>query len=185
MVMTPDSEDNTRLRILSVLVENKPRVLARIAGLFARRGFNIHSLAVAPTDNPAFSRMTIAAFGDERTTEQMTKQLNKLINVIKVVELSEQTSVCRELMLIQVQAPPEVRAQLIEISDVFRAKVVDVGADSLIIECKGTPDKLHALEDLLRPYGIIEMTKTGRIAIQRGPKIKPARLVRQLAPATA
>jgi len=168
-----------------VLVENKPRVLARVAGLFARRGFNIHSLAVAPTDNPALSRMTIVAFGDDRTTEQMTKQLNKLINVIKVVELSESTAVSRELMLIQVQAAPETRAQLIEISDVFRAKVVDVGADSLIIECTGTPDKIHALEDLLRPYGIIEMTKTGRIALQRGPKVKPARVIRAANKATA
>ncbi|MER3396031.1 MAG: acetolactate synthase small subunit [Acidimicrobiia bacterium] len=173
------------MRIISVLVENKPRVLARVAGLFARRGFNIHSLAVAPTDNPALSRMTIVAFGDDRTTEQMTKQLNKLINVIKVVELSESTAVSRELMLIQVQAAPETRAQLIEISDVFRAKVVDVGADSLIIECTGTPDKIHALEDLLRPYGIIEMTKTGRIALQRGPKVKPARVIRAANKATA
>lgn len=183
--MTPSENPNFRMRILSVLVENKPRVLARVAGLFARRGFNIHSLAVAPTENPALSRMTIVAFGDDRTTEQMTKQLNKLINVIKVVELSESTAVSRELILIQVQAPPEVRAQLIEISDVFRAKVVDVGADSLIIECTGTPDKIHALEDLLRPYGIIEMTKTGRIALQRGPKFKPARVIRAATKATA
>ncbi len=178
-------DDTAKMRILSVLVENKPRVLARVAGLFARRGFNIHSLAVAPTENPAFSRMTIVAHADERTTEQMTKQLNKLINVIKVVELSESTSVSRELILIQVQAPPETRAQLIEISDVFRAKVVDVGADSLIIECTGTPDKIHALEELLRPYGIIELTKTGRIAIQRGPKVKPARSIRSATQATA
>jgi len=183
--MTHPENPESRMRIISVLVENKPRVLARVAGLFARRGFNIHSLAVAPTDNPALSRMTIVAFGDDRTTEQMTKQLNKLINVIKVVELSESTAVSRELMLIQVQAAPETRAQLIEISDVFRAKVVDVGADSLIIECTGTPDKIHALEDLLRPYGIIEMTKTGRIALQRGPKVKPARVIRAANKATA
>jgi acetolactate synthase-1/3 small subunit len=183
--VTQQDQDFSGMRILSVLVENKPRVLARVAGLFARRGFNIHSLAVAPTENPSLSRMTLVAFGDDRTTEQMTKQLNKLINVIKVVELSEHTSVSRELILIQVQAPPEVRAQLIEISDVFRAKVVDVGADSLIIECTGTPDKIHALEELLRPYGIIELTKTGRIALQRGPKVKPSRVIRPAGQATA
>lgn len=183
--MTQGAQPNATLRILSVLVENKPRVLARVAGLFARRGFNIHSLAVAPTENPSLSRMTLVAFADDRTTEQMTKQLNKLINAVKVVELEEHTSVSRELILIQVLAPPEVRAQLIEISDVFRAKVVDVGADSLIIECTGTPDKIHAIEELLRPYGIIELTKTGRIALQRGPKVKPARVIRSAGRATA
>lgn len=161
--------------ILSVLVENKPRVLARVAGLFARRGFNIHSLAVAPTDDPLYSRMTIVAVGDEATIEQMTKQLNKLINVVKVSDLDPSTSVQRELMLAQVRADPAVRAQIIEIAGVFRAQILDVGTETLVIECTGTPEKLHGLEDLLRPYGVIELVRTGRIAIARGtkaPKLK-------------
>lgn len=161
--------------ILSVLVENKPRVLARVSGLFARRGFNIHSLAVAPTDDPFVSRMTIVAVGDDATVEQMTKQLNKLINVIKVTDLDPDASVQRELMLAQVKADPSVRAQIIEIAGVFRAQIVDVGTDSLVIECTGTPEKLHGLEDLLRPYGVVELVRTGRIAIARGtkaPKLK-------------
>lgn len=160
----------TETRILSVLVENKPRVLARVSGLFARRGFNIHSLAVAPTDDPERSRMTIVAVGDEATVEQMTKQLNKLINVIKVADLDPAVSVQRELMLIQVKADPSVRAQIIEIAGVFRAQVVDVGTEALVVECTGTPEKLHGLEDLLRPYGVVELVRTGRIAIARGTK---------------
>lgn len=162
-------------RILSVLVENKPRVLARVAGLFARRGFNIHSLAVAPTDDTRRSRMTIVVKGDEATLEQMTKQLNKLINVIKVTDLDPASSVQRELMLVQVRADPSVRPQIIEIAGVFRAQIVDVGTDTLMVECTGTPEKLHGLEDLLRPYGVIELVRTGRIAIARGskaPKLK-------------
>lgn len=161
--------------ILSVLVENKPRVLARISGLFARRGFNIHSLAVAPTDDPDVSRMTIVALGDEATIEQMTKQLNKLINVIKVSDLDPASSVQRELMLVQIKADQSVRAQIIEIAGVFRAQIVDVGTESLVIECTGTPEKLHGFEDLLRPYGVVELARTGRIAIARGtkkPKLK-------------
>lgn len=162
-------------RILSVLVENKPRVLARVSGLFARRGFNIHSLAVAPTDDPERSRMTIVVAGDDATVEQMTKQLNKLINVIKITDLDPEVSVQRELMLVQVKADPSVRAQIIEIAGVFRAQVIDVGTETLIVECTGTPEKLHGLEDLLRPYGVVELVRTGRIAIARGtkaPKLK-------------
>ena len=164
------------LHTLSVYVENKPGVLSRVAGLFSRRGYNIHSLAVAPTDNPSFSRMTIVVDGVSAPLEQITKQLHKLINVVKITELERDSSVERELMLIQVEAEAESRAQIIEIADIFRSKVLDVGNDSLTIECTGSPEKLEALADLLRPYGVVELVRTGRVAIQRGskePKLKP------------
>ena len=164
------------LHTLSVYVENKPGVLSRVAGLFSRRGYNIHSLAVAPTDNPQFSRMTIVVDGVSAPLEQITKQLHKLINVVKITELERETSVERELMLIQVEAEAENRAQIIEIADIFRSKVLDVGFDTLTIECTGSPEKVEALADLLRPYGVVELVRTGRVAIQRGskePKLKP------------
>lgn len=171
------------LRILSVLVENKPRVLARIAGLFARRGFNIHSLAVAPTDHPDVSRMTIVVDGTSAPIEQITKHLHKLINVIKVTELAHDDSVERELMLVQIEAEPDSRAQIIEIAGVFRGQVLDVGTDALIIECTGSPQKLHAFEELVRPYGLVELARTGRIAIERGSKAPKLRVVRNAKPA--
>jgi len=163
---------------LSVYVENKPGVLTRVANLFSRRGFNIHSLAVAPTDDERFSRMTIVVDVSRSPLEQIVKQLHKLINVVKITELQPDASVERELMLVQVEAEPENRAQIIEMADIFRSKVLDVGVDTLTIECTGSPEKLEALADLLRPYGVVELVRTGRVAIPRGtkePRLKPVR----------
>lgn len=153
---------------ISVLVENKPGVLARVSGLFARRGFNIHSLAVGTTESPDISRMTIVVDLPERPLEHVTKQLYKLINVLKVVELEAGSSVERELMLVKIKAPASTRAQIIELVEVFRAKIVDVSSDVMTVEVTGAPDKLHAFDDLVRPYGIVELAKTGRIALARG-----------------
>ncbi len=147
---------------LSVLVENKPGVLARIAGLFRRRGFNIESLAVAPTEDYKYSRMTIVVDLEDKPLEQVTKQLYKLVNVVKVVDLNEKEAVIRELTLIKVNAPPENRAQILEIVDIFRAKIVDVERNTLIIEATGTEDKIEAIIRMLKPYGIKEVASTGR-----------------------
>lgn len=155
---------------ISVLVENKPGVLSRVSGLFARRGFNIHSLAVGTTENANVSRMTIVVDLPERPLEHVTKQLYKLINVLKVIELEAGSAVERELMLIKVRAVAEVRGKIIELADVFRAKILDVGADALTVEVTGTPEKLQAFEDLVTGYGIIELVKTGRVALARGSK---------------
>lgn len=155
---------------MSVLVENKPGVLARVSGLFARRGFNIHSLAVGVTETPKISRMTIVVDLAERPLEHVTKQLYKLINVLKVIELDPESSVERELMLIKVRAHDKVRSRIIELVDVFRAKIVDVGSESLTVEISGDPNKLRAFEDLVAEYGIIELVKTGRVALSRGSK---------------
>jgi acetolactate synthase-1/3 small subunit len=153
---------------LSVLVENKPGVLARIAGLFRRRGFNIESLAVAPTDDPRFSTMTIVVDLEGKPLEQVTKQLHKLINIIKVSDLDPTEAVVRELALIKVNATPETRAQILEIVNIFRAKIVDVSRNTLTIEATGTEDKIVALIDLLKAYGIKEVASTGRVALKRG-----------------
>jgi acetolactate synthase-1/3 small subunit len=153
---------------LSVLVENKPGVLAKVAGLFARRGFNIHSLAVGPTDDPTASRMTIVVDLPDQPLEQVTKQLHKLISVLKVTELDPFSSVERELMLVKVAAAGVARAQIIELAEVFRAKIVDVSPGALTVEVTGSPDKLHAFEDLVKDNEIVELVKTGRIALSRG-----------------
>jgi acetolactate synthase-1/3 small subunit len=153
---------------VSVLVENKPGVLARVSGLFARRGFNIDSLAVGTTESPNISRMTIVVDLPERPLEHVTKQLYKLINVLKVIEVDPASAVERELMLIKIRAVAEVRGKIIELADVFRAKVLDVSADAMTVEVTGSPDKLQAFEDLVEGYGIIELVKTGRVALARG-----------------
>lgn len=153
---------------LSVLVENKPGVLARVAGLFARRGFNIDSLAVGVTEDPDMSRMTVVVDVEEHSLEQVYKQLNKLINVIKVVDLPDENSVQRELVLVKVKADARTRAEIIEMVDIFRGKIVDVGKGTVSIEVTGTGSKLRALEDLLRPYGIVELVRTGMVALNRG-----------------
>ncbi len=154
---------------LSVLVENRPGVLTRVASLFARRGFNIDSLAVGVTEDPTLSRMTIVvSVQDENAVEQVTKQLHKLINVIKIQDLDPAEMIDRELVLFKVSAPPELRHEIIEITNVFRAKIVDVGRSTLTIEATGTGDKLAAMEDLLRAYGIKELARTGKIALTRG-----------------
>ncbi|MBC7217927.1 MAG: acetolactate synthase small subunit [Candidatus Caldatribacterium sp.] len=154
--------------IIAVLVENKPRVLARVASLFARRGYNIESLAVGPTQDPNISRITLVVTGNEHILEQITKQLYKLIEVIKVSDFANTPVVDRELALIKVHAPSNLRGEIAQTAEIFRARIVDVDEESLIIEVTGTPDKIDALEQLLRKYGIIEMTRTGRIALARG-----------------
>lgn len=154
--------------ILSVLVENKPGVLARIAGLFARRGFNIDSLAVGETEDPSVSRMTIVCSAAGKPLEHITKQLHKLINVLKIAELPHDDSVERELAMIKVGVSAGKRAEVLEVAEIFRAKVLDVDPNALTIEATGAPEKIVALEELLRPYGIVEMVRTGRIALARG-----------------
>ena len=154
-----------RPHILSVLVENKFGVLSRIAGLFSRRGFNIVSLAVSPTDDERFSRKTIVVDADETPLEQVTKQLNKLIPVIKIVELSPSEAVERELMLVTVKATTDTRSQITELTAIFQAKIEDVGYDAMTILVAGTPAKLDAMTDLLQPFGIAELQRTGRIAL--------------------
>jgi acetolactate synthase I/III small subunit len=153
---------------LSVLVENQPGVLARIAGLFSRRGFNIDSLAVGPTEHADVSRMTIVVNVEELPLEQVTKQLNKLVNVIKIVELDPAASVQRELLLVKVKADLETRSHVLETVQLFRAKVVDVAPDAVTIEATGTADKLEALIRVLEPFGIKELVQSGMVAMGRG-----------------
>ncbi|HEX3612115.1 MAG TPA: acetolactate synthase small subunit [Sporichthyaceae bacterium] len=155
---------------LSVLVENKPGVLARIASLFSRRGFNIDSLAVGPTEHPEISRMTIAVNVDSSPLEQVTKQLNKLINVIKIVELEPGSSVQRELLLVKVRADADSRSHVLETVQLFRAKVIDVSTDSVTIEATGSADKLDAFLRILEPFGVKELVQSGMVAIGRGPR---------------
>jgi acetolactate synthase-1/3 small subunit len=156
---------------LSVLVANKPGVLTHVSGLFSRRGYNIDSLTVGITENPDISRMTIVAHGDEHVIEQVTKQLNKLIDVIKVVDITPQEAVDRELALIKVAAKAQNRSEIIQIVDIFRAKIVDVSAESVVIEITGSGDKIDAMEELMRPFGIKEMVRTGKVALIRGAKL--------------
>ncbi len=153
---------------LSVLVENKPGVLTRVAGLFARRAFNIHSLAVGPTEHPEISRITVVVDAAELPLEQVTKQLNKLVNVLKIVELDPAASVQRELLLVKVKADLSTRSHVLETVQLFRAKVVDVAADAVTIEATGTTDKLAALIRVLEPFGIRELVQSGMVAVARG-----------------
>ena len=153
---------------LSVLVENKPGVLVRIAGLFSRRGFNIDSLAVGPTEHEEISRMTIVVNCDEHPLEQVTKQLNKLINVIKIVELEQGFAVQRELMLIKVRADTESRSKVLETVQLFRAKVVDVALDAVTVEATGNREKLDALIRVLEPFVLKELVQSGMVAVGRG-----------------
>jgi acetolactate synthase-1/3 small subunit len=160
----------TPTHTLSVLVEDKPGVLARVASLFSRRGYNIQSLAVGATEQKDMSRMTIVVSVDEAPLEQITKQLNKLINVIKIVEQEEDNSVSRELALIKVRADASTRGQVIEAVNLFRAKVVDVSNESLTVEATGTPAKIEALLRVLEPYGIRELVQSGVVSLSRGPR---------------
>jgi len=161
----PSGRRNTHT--LSVLVQNRPGVLARISGMFARRGFNIESLAVGPTEDPKISRMTIVVKVQSKPLTQVVRQLDKLINVIHVEELHH-NAVERELMLVKVNAGAADRSQVLEIADIFRAKVADVHPEALALEATGTPEKLGALVELLRPYGIRELAQTGMVALARG-----------------
>ncbi|MBB4946765.1 acetolactate synthase-1/3 small subunit [Kitasatospora gansuensis] len=165
---------------LSVLVENKPGVLARIAALFSRRGFNIDSLAVGPTEHPDISRMTIVVNVEDLPLEQVTKQLNKLVNVIKIVELDQTAAIQRELVLVKVRADAESRSQIVEIVQLFRAKTVDVSPDAVTIEATGSSDKLEAMLRMLEPYGIKELVQSGLVAIGRGARSITDRSLRAL-----
>jgi len=156
--------------IISVLVENKAGVLAKISGLFSRRGYNIESLAVGPTDDERISRITLVVDADERSVEQIIKQLYKLINVIKIQKLEPSNIVEIELVLIKVNADSKTRGEIVEIVNVFRANIVDVAKKTLIIEITGSSQKVKALQDLLRPFGILELVRTGKIACTRGSK---------------
>ena len=153
---------------LSVLVEDKPGVLARVSALFSRRGFNIESLAVGPTESPTTSRMTIVVAVEDLPLEQVTKQLNKLVNVLKIVELDPGASVQRELLLVKVRADLTTRSHVLETVQLFRAKVVDVAADAVTIEATGTTDKLAAFIRVLEPFGIRELVQSGMVAVGRG-----------------
>ncbi len=155
---------------LSVLVEDVPGALTRVAGLFARRAFNIDSLAVGPTETPGLSRMTVVVQADEKLLEQVTKQLNKLVNVIKIVELEQTHSVQREHVLIKVNADAETRTQVTQAADYFRARVVDVSPDTVVLEATGSGEKISALFDVLEPFGIREIVQAGTLAIARGRK---------------
>ena len=158
---------------LSILVENHYGVLTRVAALFARRGYNIDSLAVGMTEDPGISRMTIVVYGDNAIIEQVIKQLYKLIEVIKVVDLSAEEYVDRELALIKVGTTSETRADILQIVEIFRAKVVDIGSNTMMIEITGGSEKISALEKLLRPFGIKELARTGKVGLLRGPKDMP------------
>lgn len=163
-------EPNQR-HILSILVENQSGVLSRVAGLISRRGFNIESLSVGPTEDPTLSRLTIIMMANETAYEQITKQLHKLISVHKITDLTQEEAIERELVLFKVHASPERRSEIIEIANVFRANIVDVGKTSLTIEVTGTESKISGIEDLLRAYGIKEIIRTGMIAMSRGSKV--------------
>ncbi len=156
--------------VLSVLVENKPGVLSRVTGLVSRRGFNIESLAVGPVEDPTMSRVTAVVDADDVAYEQISKQLHKLISVHKITDLTDDGAIERELVLFKVSATPERRNEIIEIANIFRAKIVDVGRNSLTIEATGDASKLKGLEDLFRAYGIKEIVRTGKIAMSRNTK---------------
>jgi acetolactate synthase I/III small subunit len=157
-----------RRHILSILVENKPGVLARISGLFSRRGFNIDTLAVGPTDDPAISRITLTVDGALHPIDQVTKQLHKLVNVLKIRDLEPGETVARELALFKLAAEGDARGQVMQFANIFRGNVIDVSKRSLTVEITGTDDKIEAFEELVRPFGLIEMVRTGEIAVARG-----------------
>ena len=158
-----------RKHVLSILVENKPGVLARIAGLFARRGFNIDSLAVGPTDDDSMSRITLTVDGAAHPIDQVTKQLHKLVNVIKIRDLEPEETVARELALFKISCQDgEARAQVMQFTEIFRGKTVDVSKRSVTVEVTGADDKIEAFEEMVRPFGLIEMVRTGEVAVSRG-----------------
>ena len=159
--------ESTNHHILSVLVQNRPGVLARVASLFARRGYNIFSLAVAPTENDEFSRITIVVDVESAPLEQIVKQLFKLIDVVRITELDPRRSVERELMMATVRAESEVRGQVVELTNIFEGKILAVGVDAVTVSLDGSPDKLDDFEELLRGYGIVEIQRTGRVALPK------------------
>jgi len=157
-----------RKHVLSIMTENKPGVLARVAGLFARRGFNIDTLAVGPTDDPTISRFTITLDGAVHSIDQVTKQLHKLVNVLKIRDLEPEETLARELALFKIAADGTARAEVMQICEIFRAHIVDVSKRAVVAEVTGTQEKVDAFEQLVRPFGLIEMARTGEIAIARG-----------------
>jgi acetolactate synthase-1/3 small subunit len=157
-----------RKHVLSILVENKPGVLARVSGLFSRRGFNIETLAVGPTDDPTMSRITLTVDGAAHPIDQVTKQLHKLVNVLKIRDLEPEEMVARELALFKLSCDAETRSQILQYTEIFRGKVVDVDKRSVTVEITGADDKIEAFERMVRPFGLIEMVRTGEIAVARG-----------------
>jgi acetolactate synthase-1/3 small subunit len=157
-----------RKHILSVLVENKPGVLARVAGLFARRSFNIDTISVGPTEDPLVSRMTITVDGAAHPIDQVTKQLHKLVNVIKIRDLEPEDTIEREMALFKVSSDGQARGEVMQLTDIFRGRIVDVSGRTVTVEITGTRDKVEAFEQLVRPFGLVEMVRTGEIAISRG-----------------
>jgi len=157
-----------RKHVLSILVENKPGVLARVAGLFSRRGFNIDTLAVGPTEDPEVSRITLTLDGAVHPIDQVTKQLHKLVNVLKIRDMEPDDTVAREMALFKVSAAVENRAEIVQFAEIFRAKIVDVSRRALIVEVTGSHDKIVAFESMLRPHGLLEMVRTGEVALARG-----------------
>ena len=170
---------------ISALVEDRPGVLARVAGLFRRRGFNISSLAVGHSELPSLSRMTFVVHGGEEVVEQVTKQLYKLIDVVRVSDVSHERTVARELALIKVRATPESRAEIVQLVDIFRANIIDVAPQNVIIEVTGDEEKLDSLIELLKPFGIREMMRTGRVAMVRGATATGGRQLGATATATS
>ncbi|MCL2164629.1 MAG: acetolactate synthase small subunit [Oscillospiraceae bacterium] len=154
--------------LLSILVDNHPGVLSRVSGLFSRRGFNIESLAVGTTHNPKISRMTIIVFGNDHSVDQIVKQLGKLVQVITIKIIKYESCVSRELVLVKVRATPEMRNQILQVVEIFRAKIIDVSKETLTIEMTGEADKTEALLEMLADYGIMEVARTGSIALERG-----------------
>src|ERR671922_961919 len=171
LVKLEDLEASTALtgrkHVLSLLVENKPGVLARIAGLFSRRGFNIDTLAVGPTDDPDISRITLTLDGAVHPIDQVTKQLHKLVNVLKIRDMEPEDTIAREMALFKVTAAVENRAEIMQFAEIFRAKIVDVSRRTMTIEVTGSADKVEAFERMIRPHGLVEMVRTGEIAIAR------------------
>lgn len=159
---------STSRHVLSVLVENRPGVLTRVASMFARRNYNIHSLAVGPTEDERVSRLTVVVGAEAIQLEQIIKQLNKLVHVLKIIELDQEATVQREMQLVKVTTTPQTRSQVIDIVEVFRANVIDVDHDALIVEAAGSPEKLEALLNMLLPYGVREIVRSGTIALSRG-----------------
>ena len=157
-----------RKHVLSILVENRAGVLARVAGLFSRRGFNIDTLAVGPTEDPDISRITLTLDGAVHPIDQVTKQLHKLVNVLKIRDMEPEETVARELALFKVSAAVENRAEIVQFAEIFRAKIVDVSRRALIVEVTGSHDKIEAFESMLRPHGLLEMVRTGEVALGRG-----------------
>ena len=158
--------------ILSVLVDNKPGVMTRVAAMFSRRGFNIDSIAVGAENDPSVSRMTIVVHGDDTVVEQIEKQLNKLIDVIKLTDLTITNHVEREMVLVRIKATATTRSEVMQVCDIFRARIIDVAADSLMVEITGTEEKIEAMLNLLTKFGIQEMARTGKIALSRGSTLK-------------